>query len=52
MCAYGLCMPLLWFLAEIAASASDWSPKRSKYLAAMPPKMPAKPAGSVPSSLT
>ena len=30
MCAYGLRTPFSWFLAEIAASASLWSPKRSK----------------------
>ncbi len=52
MCASGLRTPFSWFLAEIAASASDWSPKRSKYTAAMSPNTPAKPPGMSPSSLT
>ena len=30
MWANGLCTPLAWFLAAMAASASLWSPKRSK----------------------
>jgi hypothetical protein len=34
---------LRWFFAAIAASASDWSPRRWKYSPAILPKIPAKP---------